>query len=135
MLNIRSKKYLRNLHLYLPYIPSGVLLQLMNSLNGDIRTRRNILAADTVLKSIHNIRIRMPDILSRKNEGTWLQNDLRTEQIISILSSYDTWEMEAYTVSNVFSKIGYNTTASDVFNESYYPELPSLEIQDIAIII
>jgi len=70
--------------------------------------------ANQLLEKIHNRQKRMPVILPRENERTWLQNDLERGEIQALLQPYNTDEMEAYPVSGMVNKLGLNTDNPEV---------------------
>ena len=70
----------------------------------------------------------MPVILMRNREKEWLDPKLTREQIESFLKSYNSKEMEAYTVANIVNKMGYNADNPEVVKEFNYTELPELNL-------
>lgn len=62
----------------------------------------------------------------KNREKEWLDPKLTREQIKSILSPYNSKGMEAYTVSNIVNKTGYNADNPEVLKEFNYFELPEL---------
>ncbi len=80
--------------------------------------------ANPLLEKIHNIKKRMPCILSRENEKTWLQKELDKDSIQALLQPYDSGEMEAYPVSRMVNRLGYNTDNPAVLKRQDYLDLP-----------
>ena len=68
----------------------------------------------------------MPVILEKKLEHRWLDDKIDEHEIGHMLKSYSANEMEAHTVSNIITHLGFNTTNNEVQNEHSYPELPAL---------
>ncbi len=83
--------------------------------------------ANSLLEQIHNTQKRMPVILPRENEKTWVQNDLRKEDIQSLMRPYNPEEMEAYPVTRMVNKLGLNTEHPEVLSKQEYADLPGLE--------
>jgi putative SOS response-associated peptidase YedK len=68
----------------------------------------------------------MPVVLPREHEKEWLSKDLDRGAIQSMLKPYSVGEMEAYTVPNVISKLGFNTVNQQVLNDYRYTDLPEI---------
>ncbi len=79
--------------------------------------------ANSLLKQIHNLKKRMPVILSREEKKRWLNNNLNKCQVNSLLQPDDSKEMEAYTVDKSVSRRGLNTSYLAVLKEKDYPDL------------
>lgn len=60
--------------------------------------------ANPLTDYIHNVKHRMPAILSPEDEERWLQPDLSKAEISSLLKPYDADLMDAYTIDNDFIK-------------------------------
>jgi putative SOS response-associated peptidase YedK len=82
--------------------------------------------ANSLLEKIHNTKKRMPVILPRDREKTWLDHSPGKETLQAILQPYNPQEMEAYPVSKIINKLGFNTTDPEVLKRYDYPELPPL---------
>jgi putative SOS response-associated peptidase YedK len=82
--------------------------------------------ANPLLEKIHNTKKRMPVILPREKERQWLQDDADKDTIKSLLEPFDETEMEAYPVSNMINKLGFNTTHPEVLERQEYADLPEL---------
>jgi putative SOS response-associated peptidase YedK len=82
--------------------------------------------ANSLLEKIHNTRKRMPVILQRGHENQWLEANEDIDAVRSLLKPYSASEMEAYTVPNVISRLGFNTMNPEVLNEFIYQDLPGL---------
>ncbi len=83
-----------------------------------ITTRANVL-----LEVIHNTKKRMPVILPRDKEKIWLETKLDKSTIQAMLQPYPADKMEAYPVSNLINKAGFNTTNPEVITRQDYPDL------------
>jgi len=82
--------------------------------------------ANSLLEEIHNTRKRMPVILRKEDAPNWLNENLDTDAIQSLLVPYNAEEMDAYAVPNTVNRLGYNITNSEVLKEYQYPDLPDL---------
>jgi putative SOS response-associated peptidase YedK len=82
--------------------------------------------ANSLLEKIHNTKKRMPVIFTRANEKVWLEDHLEKDEIQSLLRPYDAAEMEAYPVSKIINKLGFNTTNPEVLREQEYPGLAEI---------
>ena len=95
---------------------------------GEIRNTFSILTtpANTLMESIHNLKKRMPLILSREDEKRWLEPNLTREQINELIKPYAESDMAAYTVSkNVNSGKNYRNVPWSM-EKVDYPELSTL---------
>ena len=54
---------------------------------------------------VSNIHDRMPVILDRQSEKTWLQQANSVEEHMSLLKSYDEHKMESYSVSSQVNSV------------------------------
>ena len=94
---------------------------------GEIRNTFSILTtpANTLMESIHNLKKRMPLILSREDEKRWIEPNLTHDQINELIKPYAASDMDAYTVTqHVNSGKNYrNVPQSMVMID--YPELSS----------
>ena len=78
--------------------------------------------ANPLLEKIHNSKKRMPVILKREDEKTWLGGDLERASVESFLVPYD-GELHSHTVSKLVSGRGVNSNVPEVQDEYVYPEL------------
>jgi len=79
--------------------------------------------ANSLVEKIHNVQKRMPVILPKEADKIWLQGNLDRGRIQSMLKPYDPDEMEAYPVSRMVDKIGFNTEHPEVRDRQEYPDL------------
>jgi putative SOS response-associated peptidase YedK len=82
--------------------------------------------ANALLEKIHNTKKRMPVILPKERERYWLDHNLRKDALQALLQPYDPELMEAYPVSKLVNKLGFNTTNPEVLKSQDYPDLPPL---------
>jgi putative SOS response-associated peptidase YedK len=99
-----------------PFAMAGIWDNWSNPENGEtIKTFAVITTpANPLLEIIHNTQKRMPAILTRENEGRWLQRGLDKEAITAMLHPYEEDEMEAYPVSGAVRQSGYNISHPEV---------------------
>jgi putative SOS response-associated peptidase YedK len=63
-------------------------------------------AANPFMEKIHNTKKRMPVILPRENENSWIDPDLTAEKALRFLSPVGEDQMAAHTISRLISKRG-----------------------------
>lgn len=83
--------------------------------------------ANTLLQKIHNVKQRMPVILNPDKEYLWLDSDLKTDDIKSLMTSYDSDEMKAYTIGKQISSKSDNTNDENILTPFHYNELQMLD--------
>ncbi len=104
---------------------AGIWDNWSNKITGETRNTFSIITtrANSLMERIHNTRKRMPVILSQEDEQRWLDSEIASEEIISLLSPYDDKEMDAYTVSPLVSRRGQNTNSPEVMQKYRYKGL------------
>lgn len=92
---------------------------------GEIKNTFSILTtpANPMMEKIHNLKKRMPLIISREKEKSWIDNSLSPEQIKSLIKSFPENEMEAYTISTQANSPRNNRNVPEILNPVEYPEL------------
>lgn len=96
---------------------------------GEIRETFAIItvSANPLMEQIHNTKKRMPLILEGEKQNTWLDMDLKKEDLTALMKPLDKNEMEAWTISN---RLNYfqreNTNTADITEPLEYAELPDL---------
>jgi putative SOS response-associated peptidase YedK len=130
--NNKKYAYYIKLNDHVPFAIAGIWDSWENpETNESIKTFSVITTkANSLLEKIHNTRKRMPVILQRETEKLWLEEDLNEHMIQSMFSPYNVNNMEAYTVTNVISKLGYNIGEAEVLNEHIYPGLSDIRMGD-----
>jgi len=128
--NKKKYPYYIKLINYIPFAIAGIWDAWENPDTEEIIKSFSIITtrANSLLEKIHNTRKRMPVILQREDESLWLEDNMDEQRIQSMLSPRDVKEMEAYTVTNVISKLGYNTRNTEVLNEHTYTGLPDIDL-------
>ena len=126
--NRKTYPYYIRLKSHSPFALAGIWDSWINRENGEqVKTFSVITTkANPLLEKIHNTKKRMPVILPREQERIWLHNELERDKIQSLLQPYNPDEMEAYPVSKLVNKLGFNTTNPDVLKQQEYPNLPAI---------
>ena len=83
--------------------------------------------ANELMAKVHNSRKRMPLILPKEQENAWLDLELNKETLSGIMQPYNQEDINAMTVENKISRLGFNTSDNSVNKLYEYPELPELE--------
>jgi len=128
-LNGKSFPYYIRLADHQPFALAGIWDKWQNHDTGaEIRTFSVITTeANPLMKQIHNVKKRMPAILSKENEKKWIDNNLKKTDIESLLKPYNEEEMEAYPVDRSITRLGFNTTRPDILNRKEYQDLTPLQ--------
>ncbi len=95
---------------------------------GEIKNTFSILTtpANPMMEKIHNIKKRMPLILSSQDEEKWLDPKLKKEDIISLIKPYDENDMKAYTISRRINSPKFDRNIPESIDFVEYPELALL---------
>lgn len=95
----------------------------------ELRNNFSILTtpANPLMENIHNLKKRMPLILSPEDEQKWIDPDLTTEAISALKKPFPQIEMTAYTISKLANGSKNNRSMPEILNEVYYPELPPFQ--------
>jgi len=96
-----------------------------NHETGEIKNTFSIITtpANPLMEKIHNLKKRMPLILSPEDEMKWLDPDLKTEQIKELIKPFPETKMTAYTISRDANNSRYNRDIPEIRNRVLYPEL------------
>ena len=79
--------------------------------------------ANDFVERIHNVKKRMPVILPREAEQTWLDRDLTPPQISAFLTPCDSDMMDAHTISKLITSRDESAYSKEVQEPFDYPEL------------
>jgi putative SOS response-associated peptidase YedK len=82
--------------------------------------------ANPLLEQIHNIKKRMPVILTRESETRWISSSEDKKSLEALLKPYDPAQMEAYTVDKSVTRLGFNTEYPAILNKKQYSAVPDL---------
>lgn len=97
----------------------------VNTETGEITNTFSIITTDAnpLMEMIHNIKKRMPLILSYDNAEKWLDPNISREQIKSLMVPYDEKQMKAHTISRVANQSKANRNFKEIMDEVHYPEI------------
>jgi len=84
--------------------------------------------ANPMMERIHNTKKRMPVILKKEDESTWLDDSLGNKDISELLRPYDDSEMKAHTVSKLISWKGVENNVPKAQKHFSYPELHTRDL-------
>lgn len=95
---------------------------------GEIKNTFSILTtrANGLMEKIHNLKKRMPLILSKADERKWLAPDLTPADINQLIKPYDESDMVAYTVSKFVNSPSHHRNIPEAIEKFEYPELSVL---------
>ncbi len=80
-------------------------------------------AANLLMEKIHNVKMRMPLILSREIEKDWLNSELPISEVQKIIQPFDATKMEAYPVSQLLNNAQNNRNVPEALLPVEYPIL------------
>jgi putative SOS response-associated peptidase YedK len=83
--------------------------------------------ANPLMAQIHNKKKRMPVILPKGVEMTWLDKGLTDKEIQHLLQQYPVDEMQAYTISKRITSTTQERNHPEVLEPYTYPELPAIQ--------
>ncbi|MCX6273786.1 MAG: SOS response-associated peptidase, partial [Bacteroidetes bacterium] len=92
---------------------------------GEIKDTFSVLTteANPLMEKIHNLKKRMPLIISREDECKWIDPTLNTEKIKNLIKPYQENEMEAYTISTDANSARKNRNIKEILKPVAYAEL------------
>ena len=95
---------------------------------GEIKNTFSIVttAANPLMEKIHNLKKRMPLIISRSDEVSWIDEAITSQEIKNLIKPFDEMQMEAYTVSDMVNNPRNNRNVKEAMAEVTYDELPPL---------
>jgi putative SOS response-associated peptidase YedK len=82
--------------------------------------------ANPLLSRIHNLKQRMPVILSPEHVDKWLQPGLSKEEINGLLRPYPDTGMQSHTITKLITSRTHDSNVPEVTDRYSYPELQSL---------
>ncbi len=97
----------------------------LDKLTGEMLETFSIIttAANPLMEKIHNLKKRMPLIVSEKDEEKWLDRSLKREQIAELIKPFPDKVMKAHTISRNASNAGFPRNVPEITKEVIYPEL------------
>jgi len=93
---------------------------------GEIRHTFSILTtpANALLSKIHNLRNRMPLILSPQDEKNWINPELSQSHIESLIKPYMKSDLVAFTISKEVNNARNERNIPEILEPEEYEELP-----------
>ena len=82
--------------------------------------------ANPLMEKIHNVKKRMPLILSPEDEAAWLNPDLTQNEVAALIRPYNTDDMSAYTISKKVNHAKDNRNIQEILDKVIYPELEQI---------
>ncbi len=82
--------------------------------------------ANPLMARIHNVKKRMPFILSKEDEALWLDNSATMEDLKEMMKPYPENLMTAHTVSRLITDRTKDSNSPEVLENFSYPELQLL---------
>ena len=79
------------------------------------------------MQKIHNVKKRMPLILTPEQEAAWIDPKLTESKVQDLMKPYDENEMAAFTVSQKINSVKTNRNQADAMNPVEYPQLTLLD--------
>ena len=79
--------------------------------------------ANPLVAKIHNIKKRMPVILNKETEKTWLKDSLTKNEIDELCKPHDEDKMKAHTISKLITSKNNNNNVPEVMEKYSYSEL------------
>jgi len=101
----------------------------INRETGEIRNTFSIITtpANPMMEKIHNLKKRMPLILSREDELKWLDPGLKAADIKELIKPFPEAWMKAYTISRDANNARNNRDVPEIMKKVEYPELIETE--------
>jgi putative SOS response-associated peptidase YedK len=88
--------------------------------------------ANELMSKVHNTKLRMPVILNRKDERTWLDPNSQRDELEDLMRPYGEKDLEAFPVSRIISGIDEDSNIRKVLDRVDYPELNFLDLDSFA---
>lgn len=108
-----------------PFAMGGIYSDWINKETGEIVQTFSILTtpANLLLQKIHNVKLRMPLIISKENEKKWLQTELNENQINQMMQPFDDSKLMAHTISKLITSKTEDSNQEAVQQPHNYPEI------------
>lgn len=106
----------------------GIYEHWLNKTTGELHRTFSIITtpANRLLSVIHNSKMRMPLIFTKKDEKQWINHDLSKEKITSLMKPLPDGELKAYSVSRRITNRKLNSNTEEVMEPLDYTELQGL---------
>lgn len=83
--------------------------------------------ANALMQKIHNVKKRMPLILTPEQELAWIDPTVTESRVQDLMKPYDENEMAAFTVSQKINSVKTNRNQADAMTPVEYPQLTLLD--------
>lgn len=127
----RGTKYPYFVQLYQQdYFSLGALYDSwINPDTGEMRNTFSIITtiANPLMEKIHNLKKRMPLILSEDDTMKWIDPELKKDQINQLIKPFPESKMFAYTISRDANNARLNRDYPEIMHKVLYPELEAEE--------
>lgn len=84
--------------------------------------------ANPMMEKIHNLKKRMPLILKKEDEATWLNPNLTKGEMMSLFQPYNEKDMESRTIAKIANNAKGNRNKSDITKTVIYPALSTVQL-------
>ena len=100
----------------------------INKVTGEIRNTFSIITtpANPLMEKIHNLKKRMPLILSPEDQMNWLDHDLNIGNIKDLIKPFPERKMKAYTISRTANSAKNNRDVPSIMDRVEYEELEAI---------
>lgn len=97
----------------------------INPQTGEIKNTFSIITtpANPLMEKIHNLKKRMPLILSSEDEMKWIDPGLKIDQIKELIKPFPQEKMKAYTISRDANNARIHRDYPEILKPVQYPEL------------
>ena len=113
-----------------PFAFGGIYNDWVNKETGEIINTFSIITteANPLMAKIHNLKLRMPLMLSKETEQNWLNPNLNETQINELMKPLNENLMEAHTISKLITNQRENPDKIEVQLPYEYPELAMYDV-------
>lgn len=108
---------------------AGIYSSWVDKTTGELINSFSILTTDAnpMMEKIHNLKKRMPVIITPSGYKKWLSPDLKKEDIRSFFNPYPESEMQNHTISKRITSRNENSNSPETIEPFTYPELALLK--------
>jgi putative SOS response-associated peptidase YedK len=103
----------------------GIWSEWTNKETGEIKHTFSIIttSANELMSIIHNMKKRMPLILTPENEIKWLENDLSKEELENIMQPLENGLLKAHTIDKRISSPKFHSNIPEITNKVEFEEV------------
>jgi putative SOS response-associated peptidase YedK len=111
---------------------AGIYEHWVDKSTGEVFNTFSVLTCDAnpLMAKIHNSKMRMPVILPKEDENTWIRERLTNQEIVDLMKPLDENHMQAHTISKLITSRDAPSNVEDVQKEFTYQELPHYSIAE-----